>query len=109
MTNAEFLREIRTHTGIKVGDNEEIDLPDDRPATESFADFVSFLFNKEYLSKNDLPIKSGSTRFLLNTEPTHQNGDEMVRPIDISSGIYLERNFNKDGIRRKIRYLCRTV
>lgn len=102
----DFQKEVYEQTRIRFGEN-CINLPEHQAATESFSDFVLFLFERDYLTKNDLPIESGWRRFLLNTEPIHQGGQEMTRPRKIAPNIFLERNYNKKGIKRKMRYLYR--
>jgi len=103
-----FHRKLEKETGISM-DEESIDLPEEQTATDSLADYVKFLFEEGYLSKDDLPIESGWTRYLLNTEPVHTEGNEMTRPKEVLPGIFLERNYNKKGIIRKMRFLHRFV
>lgn len=104
----DFHRKLEKETGIKI-DEESIDLPEEQTATDSFADYVRLLFEEGYLSEDDLPIESGWTRYLLNTEPIHTGGTEMTRPKEVLPGIFLERNYNKQDIKRKMRFLHRLV
>lgn len=93
--------DIQENTGVKIEDR-SIELPDDRAATESLTSVVEYLFSANLLSKSDLPIKGGHSRFLVNSEPVHQDGEEMRRPLEVSDGIFVEKNYNKSQIQNKI-------
>lgn len=108
MVDEEFQKTVEEHTGVVIN-GDSIELPEGQAATESLADFARFLFEEGYLSENDLPIIGGWSRYLLNTEPIHSDGEEMRRDVEILSGVFLERNYNREGIKRKIQQLHRFV
>lgn len=87
-------------TGIIVGET-KVELSEDKAATECMADLVLFLIRNNHLDESDFPIKSGPKRYLINTEPVHQSGKEMVRPKNVE-GYYLECNYSVDSIKNKI-------
>lgn len=98
--------QLESELGITVT-REKIDLPEGRAASECLSQVVDFLLEKGHLQTSDLPIKSGHKRYIVNFEPKHQNGGEMIRPKEIPQGVYVETNYNKEGIKRKIEYLVR--
>lgn len=99
---------LESELGIRI-ENNEVELPEDRTASECLTQVADFLLEKGYIQLDDLPISSGHKRNLMNTEPTHQNGDEMFRPKLISQDVYVETNYNREGIKRKIMSLVRFV
>lgn len=108
MVDEEFWKTVKKGTGVVIKED-SVKLPEDQTATESLSDFARFLFEEGYLSESDLPIESGWSRYLLNTEPTHSDGEEMRRDVEILSGVFLERNYNREGIKRKIQQLHRLI
>ena len=108
MVDDEFRNTIEERTGIVISED-SIELPGSQAATESLADFARFLFEEGYLSESDLPVEGGWYRYLLNTEPVHSDGEEMRRDVEILSGVFPERNYSMEGIKRKIRKLHRFV
>lgn len=85
-------------------ENGEVRLPDDKPATESLAGLAKFLIENDFIKKEDVPIEGGSTRYLINTEPIHQNDKEMIRPKEVQE-YYLECNYSVSSIKNKVFYL----
>lgn len=102
----EIQDQLESRLGIVVS-REGVELPEDRAASECLSQVADFLLEEHYLQLSDFPIKSGHKRYLINTEPKHQNGDGMLRPKQISQGVYVETNYNKEGIKRKIENLVR--
>lgn len=97
---------LKSELDIQITD-EGIQLPENTAGTECLANVANFLFKNDYLLKSDLPIKSGYKRYLINSEPVHQTGDEMFRPKELQQDLYIETNFNNEGIKRKIEFLVR--
>jgi len=79
-----------------------VKLPDDTTATDDYVNFVYFLFDSGYLTREDLPIESGPTRYILNTENRHKNGGEMYNPKEVVEGVYLEAHQNTEDKKRRI-------
>jgi hypothetical protein len=96
----DFWDHVEQKIGIKKRDD-EIHLNQELLAVENFEVFVQLLFNEGYLTKEDLPYSGGgSTRYLLNTEPVHQNGSEMYNSHEIIEGIFLETHNSTDDKKR---------
>lgn len=45
--------------------------------------FVRFLFENSYMSVDDLSVKNGWKRYLINTEPLDQEGNSMVQEVEV--------------------------
>ena len=90
---ADFWDTVERTTGI-VKREDEVILREDISGAEQLRDFVTFLHENGYLDETDLPIKSGETRYLLNNEPLHQDGEEMVRPKQAGDSVYVETHNN---------------
>lgn len=74
-------------------------------ARGSFLSFVQFLFDEGHLSANDLPLKFGRTRYLLNSEPIHSNGDEMRNPKQLNNDVYVETHNSANGLKNQVEKL----
>lgn len=100
----EFWADVERETGIrKTG--ESVELTEEGPATADYVNFIQFLFENGYLSRDDLPIESGRTRYILNTDNRHRNGTEMYNPKEVVDGVFLETHQNTDDKRRRIQQL----
>lgn len=89
----DFWVAVEQTIGIAKRDDEVI-LSEKKSGAEQLRDFVAFLYEEGYLEETDLPIESGDTRYLLNSEPLHQQGEDMVRPKQIGDSIYVETHNN---------------
>lgn len=69
-------------------------------------DFLELLILEGVIEDGDIPVKMGSTRYLLNREPVNANGDQMVDYVEVTSGIYAETN---GSTARKIRQITALV
>lgn len=96
-----FWNEVEAETSI-VKQGAVVVFPEDRTATNCFADFVDFLFEQEYLDENDIPITSGRKRYLINHEPLDREGDEMYSPREVGDGYFLETNYSVNDIKQRI-------
>jgi len=99
-----FWDSVKRRTGIVLAED-SVELPDDGTATDDYVNFIQLLFDEGYLSRDDLPIESGRTRYSLNTNNIHKNGTEMHSPKEIVDGVYLETHQNTDDKKRRIRQL----
>lgn len=97
----DFWTEVERVTGIRR-EGDGVVLQEGKTATKQFQDFVDFLYQEDYLKEEDVPIVSGETRYLLNTEPIHQNGNEMYRPKKINDNLYVETHNNTEDKKRSI-------
>lgn len=103
---SEIQEQLKSELDIDIT-ADKINLPEDRPASECLAQVAEFLIENDYISRDDIPITSGHKRYIVNIEPKHQDGSEMFRYKTIAQGLYVETNFNKKGIKNKIRKLYR--
>lgn len=91
---------------------DELELTYDKDADEitgaigkyTFIDFVEFLFDNNYMTKDNLPyepekLRRGN-RYLLNTEPEHKDGTPMRDKHEVQDGIFLETNHQPSRMRR---------
>lgn len=104
-TASEFWRNVTEKTGISV-DGGDVSLSGDKNAKNNLVAFVKFLLLNGYLTEDDLPIKSGWKRYLINTEPVHQEGGSMIQEVEVTDGIYLETKYSRADIRKKIKELA---
>ena len=93
--------EIKENTNILIEDR-SVELPEEQAATESLKTFVEFLISQKYLDQSDFPIESGYKRYLINTDPIHQDGDQMIRPAEIEDDVFVETNYNPTQIKSRI-------
>lgn len=96
-----FWADVEDQTGIRMT-GESIELTDGGTATADYVNFVQFLFENGYLSRDDLPLESGRTRYMLNTENEHKNGTEMYNPKEVVDGVFLETHQNTNDKKRRI-------
>ena len=60
---------------------------------------AEWLIKNGFLSASDCPIKfPGSKRFLINSEPYHENGHEFFSPKQLSNGRYLEAHAGAESL-----------
>ena len=102
----EFWNEVEEELGI-TSQAGEVELNENMSAADNYRSFLTFLYEREYLAEEDLPLKrpNARSRYLVNNEPRHMN-DEMARPEEIVDGIYIETNFSANDIRRNISVLA---
>ncbi|NOZ76393.1 MAG: hypothetical protein GXO65_01680 [Euryarchaeota archaeon] len=104
-TNDDFWTEIEEKLKIK-NKNGEILLNYEKTAVENLVDFVKYLFEHNYISKEDLPVPSGHKRYLLNIQPIHKNdANKMKNPKKIDDGVWLEANYDPPNIKKIIKKL----
>ena len=77
-------------------------------AKGAFVEFVQFLVEEGYLTDSDVPIESGYKRYLLNTEPVDQEGDEMTSP-ESGGDYFLETNYSRSDLKQRIAELGERV
>ena len=97
----EFWSEVEQHLGIEF-DGEGVSLNANKAPEENLETFVRFLFKREYLSKDNLPIESGWNRYLINTDPVHQKGGSMTEPVEVVDSVYVETKYSRDDVCEKI-------
>lgn len=101
----DFWEHVEKETGITMQDG-QVSLSGDRNAKSNFVVFVKFLIENEYLSEDDLPIKAGWKRYLINTKAVHQDGDKMAQDEEVSEGMFLETKYSRADIQKKIKELA---
>lgn len=104
-SSEEFWEEVEEHLGIAQRDGKII-LNNDESGATNLAEFVEFLVENGYINDADLPIESGWKRYLVSKTPHHKEGEEMFRPRETSSGLFVETNHNLDAIKQKIHQLA---
>lgn len=104
-TVGDFWERVEEETGITKRDR-EISLSGDKNAKSNLIAFVRFLIKHEYLTEDDLPVKSGWKRYLINTEPIHQQDDEMAQGEEVVDGVFLETKYSRADIQKKIEELA---
>jgi len=105
-TNSEgdFWAQVEEETGIRKQEG-QISLSGDKNAKDNLIAFVRFLIEHGYLTEADLPVKSGWKRYLINTEPVHQQDDEMAQGEEVVDGVFLETKYSREDIQKKIKEL----
>jgi hypothetical protein len=101
-TDASFILSIEEQTGVSYNPDEETILfSGSGNSTDHFISLYKLLVDRGIISKSDLPFsaKQAKTRYILNTEPSHENR-QMIRPREVGEGIYLETNHNKSSKKR---------
>jgi len=84
---------------------DSIEFAEGKSGVENYVEFVELLFDRGNITKADLPIESGRTRYILNTEKKHKSGTEMRMPKEIVEGVFLETHDNNDAKKNKIKKL----
>jgi len=107
-TSDDFWEQVYEQTGITYEDG-EITLSGNKNAKDNLVAFVDFLLVNGYLTEDDLPIKSGWKRYLINTEPLHQQGGSMAEDVEVTDGVYLETKYSRKDICKKIKELAERV
>lgn len=100
-----FWEQVKAETGITKEDG-DVSLSGDKNAKNNLVAFVRFLFDHGHMTRDDLPVKSGWKRYLINTEPVHQQGDDMIQEEEVVNGVYLETKYSRKDIRTKIEELA---
>jgi hypothetical protein len=60
---------------------------------------AEWLIKNGFLNPSDCPIKfPGSKRFLINSDPYHENGHDFFAPKQLSNGIYLEAHAGAESL-----------
>lgn len=96
-----FWEHVEEETGITKRDG-QVSLSGDKNAKNNLVAFVRFLIENGYLTEDDLPVKSGWKRYLVNTEPVNQQGGEMAQAEEVVDGIFLETKFSRKDIQKQI-------
>jgi len=99
---------IEAETGIEFTKG-EVHLTGDLSARDHLRNLIQVLFTHGFLTKQELPIASGPTRYILNTEPTDKEGKEMTAGEEIVDGVYAELHANAETIKRYIQTLVDVV
>ena len=98
------IEQIEQETGVYYDiENNTVSYTAEKNDTSHFVDFIEYLFDEGYITKEDIPYTPGygKIRYLLNSNKSHQDGREMTRPENVSEGVYLETNHDSES---KIRY-----
>jgi hypothetical protein len=103
---ADFWDEVTAALSIEYRHG-EVRLNAQKSAAQNYRDFVRFLAEQNYLTREDLPLAlpSATNRFIVNNAPYHQDGSEMTREEEVAEDVYVDVNASADTIRRHIKEL----
>lgn len=62
---------------------------------------ANWLIKEGKLTKEDCPVISGKKRFLIHTEPKHNNGKNFIYPKKLSNGLYIETNYSASDCKKR--------
>lgn len=96
-----FWEEVEQVTGISRTEN-SVELVEGTTAKSDLVNFVSFSFDSNYLTQDDVPYGNGWKRYILNSENANKMGDEMSNPEKIADEVYLETHAPKKQIKQQI-------
>lgn len=107
----EFWENVEDEVGIETIHGEDevyLQLPEERSATGCFRDFVEFMFDNGYMSKDDLPVKAPRAKknFILNSEPKNDDGEKMPGASEAINGVYFESKTPRDHKKNYIKILA---
>jgi len=103
-----FWQNVEMATGINYDpEDDEIHFVDGKSDKENYVNFIQFLFDEEYLTKQDLPYQTPNARkhWLLNTQPVHKDGSSMERPGEPVDGVFTETYHSKDNKKKNMKLL----
>lgn len=103
-TTGDFWEHVEEETGITKQEG-QVSLSGNKNAKNNLVAFVRFLIEHGYITEDDLPVKSGWKRYLINTEPIHQQDDEMAQGEEVVDGVFLETKYSRKDIQKKIKQL----
>jgi len=67
---------------------------------------LAFLYEGHHLDKLELPIESGTRRYLLATEPKHQRGNDFITAVEYK-GYFMEANKSRSQGLRDLEQLAK--
>lgn len=59
---------------------------------------AEWLINQKKLSVDNMPIRAGNKRYLVNTEAKHPTGRLFISPKELSSGLFIELNYSAERV-----------
>ncbi len=86
-----------TSISIKVGDTTFKAIS----VSDLYKRVLEFLDENGCLEKLELPIATGTKRYLIAKEPRHQRGNDFTQPVDYK-GYYMEANKSRDSAVRDL-------
>ncbi|PSQ18124.1 type I restriction endonuclease subunit R [Halobacteriales archaeon QS_8_69_26] len=95
-----FWELVETEIGITYDDG-KITFAAEKTGKQNLKEFVELLVDRGYIGSTDLPVESGHKRYVLNTEPEHKEGDDMVNPEQLAPDIHLETHYS-DEMKKKL-------
>lgn len=70
--------------------------------TDLLVQTTKYLIDRNYLSKEMLPLSVGNVRYLVSEEPVHKNGKDFVEPRKLPKGIWIETNWSSKYTKKNI-------
>jgi hypothetical protein len=96
--NDNFFQKLEEETGISFNESsKEFEFNEHESDKQNFVNFVAFLFEGDYIDKDDLPYATDSqkTAYLINTEPVDKKGERMERTGEPVDGVYVPTHYAK--------------
>lgn len=59
---------------------------------------AEWLINQGKLSADDMPVKAGKKRYLVNTDARHPTGRLFISPKELPNGLFIELNYSADRV-----------
>ena len=88
-TDDDFWSEIKEEFGISRN-GADITFNENLTGADNLANFVEFLFDRDYIAGRDLPFATGSKRYLINTVARHSDGSSMHAPRRVREDVWIE-------------------
>lgn len=97
---------IQEETNVIINSDDTVQIAESDIAAEQLHQSVKTLVENDFITQENIPykIKESHTRFLLNSEPVHSDGEEMRNPKEIN-GIFIECNRSTENISKCIESL----
>jgi hypothetical protein len=67
---------------------------------------VRWLYGARHFNPGRLPVASGHSRFVINSEPLHQSGSSYLAPLHCLPGVYVETHNSRSGALSAARKVC---
>jgi hypothetical protein len=106
----EFWTDVEETTGIKYyPETEEVDFPEKYSASEGFRQFVQYLFENEYISRDDLPWSTpkSTKNYVLSKEPVNKSGEKLPGAAEALPGVYFDAKTPREHKKRYAKMLAK--
>ena len=87
---------IKNHSSSRIKIKIKGQTFDEPTLPKLYVQVLKFLYEGNYLSRLEIPMATGSRRYLLAREPRHPRGNKFIAPVEYN-GYYMESNKPRDG------------